>query len=68
MSGVTDHDVTETMILYGGAFVTGLGELYRRADDENQQRLRDAFPEYFKQYRELAELRQRRLAAAEREP
>jgi hypothetical protein len=50
-----DWNVTEAMIRYGGSFVQGLGNLYRRADDDNKARLKTAFPEYFRQYQRLAE-------------
>jgi len=51
-----EYYITEAMIQYGGSFVHGLGKLFRLADDDNQQRLRNAFPEYFLRYKELAEM------------
>ena len=54
MSDLTDYEVTEAMIQFGGSFVRGLGELYRRADEHNKAKLRMAFPEYFAEYRDLA--------------
>ncbi len=51
---MSDYDVTEAMIQYGGGFVQGLGRLFRQADRGNQIKLRDAFPGYFAKYRELA--------------
>lgn len=54
MSGFTDWDVTEAMIRCGGSFVSGLGRLYRQADPANKRKLRAAFPDYFRQYLELA--------------
>lgn len=52
----TDYDIAETMRTHGGSFVSGLGALYFRADPVNKDKLRHAFHEYFKEYRELAEL------------
>jgi hypothetical protein len=51
------HDITETMIVYGGGFVSQLGRLIRLADDDNTRRLVEAFPEYIQQYDELAATR-----------
>lgn len=46
----------EAMIQYGGGFVCNLGRLYRLADSDNQQRLKNAFPEYFTKYSGLAKI------------
>lgn len=54
MSRFTEWEITEAMIRFGGGFVQGLGRLYRQADHDNQRRLVSAFPEYFKEYKELA--------------
>jgi hypothetical protein len=51
-----DHDVAVTMATYGGTFVKRLGNLFFVADADNQRRLKEAFPEYWKQYREKADL------------
>ena len=45
-----DFNVTQTMIDHGGSFIKLLGELARRADHDNLQRLKDAFPEYWLEY------------------
>jgi hypothetical protein len=58
MSDLTDYDVIEAMVRYGGSFVRSLGQLYRQADADNQRRLREAFQEYFTEYRDIA-LRQK---------
>lgn len=60
MSDVTDYDITEAMIIYGGNFVHTLGNLFRLADEVNQAKLRMAFPEYWEEYRELVVLRMER--------
>jgi hypothetical protein len=62
---MNDHDVIDTMILLGGGFVSSLGRLYRQADADNQRRLREAFPEYWVRYRELAELRTARAVTSQ---
>ena len=51
-----DHDVAVTMAAYGGTFVKRLGNLFFVADADNQRRLKEAFPEYWEQYGEMAEL------------
>ncbi len=53
---MTDWEVTEAMIVYGGGFVQGLGRLFRAADKDNKARLKAAFPEYIQQYAELARM------------
>jgi pyruvate/2-oxoacid:ferredoxin oxidoreductase beta subunit len=54
---MNDEDlyVVEAMEVYGGSFVQALAACFRRADSNNTQRLKDAFPEYWKQYTEMAE-------------
>ncbi len=52
-----DYEITEAMIRFGGSFVAQLGRLFRLADYDNQSRLRAAFPEYWREYRELAALK-----------
>ena len=54
MAMITDHEITEMMIRYGGGFVSGLGKLYRQADSDNQRILRAAFPHYFSDYMAIA--------------
>lgn len=51
---MTDWEVTEAMIRYGGNFVQNLARLIRAADADNKRRLVEAFPEYLAEYRELA--------------
>jgi len=58
-----DWNTVEAMICYGGGFVAALGQLYRRADPQNQARLKGAFPEYWRSYTEIA--RQQQAAQAE---
>lgn len=53
----TDYEIIDAMIQYGGGFVAKLGHLFHYADPANQARLRAAFPEYWAEYRDLANLR-----------
>lgn len=53
-NSLTEYDVTEAMLLYGGSFVQALAKLIRQADEGNKQRLVAAFPEYLAKYREVA--------------
>lgn len=46
--------IPEAMIRTGGGFVKHLGHLYRKADVENRQKLQNAFPEYWTEYRTRA--------------
>lgn len=51
-----DHDfeVVEAMEKYGGSFVKALAECFHRADANNVEKLKNAFPEYWEQYEEMA--------------
>jgi hypothetical protein len=60
---MSDYEITDAMVLYGGRFVAGLGRLFRTADAINQAKLKAAFPEYFAEYAALATLKQQRAAA-----
>jgi hypothetical protein len=59
---MSDHDIAEAMIRWGGSFVAGLGSLFYAADPINQDRLKAAFKDYWDEYRTLAELHQQRTA------
>ena len=52
-----DYEITEAMIVYGGGFVSGLGRLFRQADDDNRAKLKTAFQEYWTKYGEIAIVR-----------
>ena len=52
---VSDHQITQAMRDYGGGFVKQLGLLYRLADNSNQDKIKEAFPEYWQKYSELAD-------------
>ncbi len=57
-----DHAITGMMLRFGGSFVRTLGALYRMGDDENKQRLKNAFPEYWARYARMAERGERSYA------
>lgn len=54
---MTDHDldVIEQMEKYGGSFVAALAQAARRADSTNLAKIKEAFPEYWKQYSEMVD-------------
>lgn len=54
MTLLDDFTITDTMIKCGGGFISRLGTLWRYADDDNQRRLKAAFPEYWTKYRDIA--------------
>ena len=45
----------EAMQRHGGGFVKLLGAALARADPNNKDRIREAFPDYWQQYRSIAE-------------
>lgn len=44
----------DAMERYGGGFVSALAAAWRRADSQNHARLLAAFPDYVRQYVEMA--------------
>lgn len=46
--------VARTMMKFGGSFVKALGHALSRADHINTKKIKVAFPEYWKQYKEMA--------------
>lgn len=50
-----DWQVIQAMKWYGGCFVEALSNLWLLADSDNQRRIKEAWPEYWKQYAEMAE-------------
>jgi len=52
-----DMKTIEAMEKYGGSFVVALAQAARRADRNNLERIKLAFPEYWKQYTEMADHR-----------
>jgi hypothetical protein len=53
-----DHDeaihVARAMIKSGGSFVYYLGQALEHADHINTARIKDAFPEYWQEYKAMA--------------
>jgi hypothetical protein len=49
-----DLKVIQAMMRFGGSFVSNLGKAALCADADNLQRIKDAFPEYWQQYTEMA--------------
>ena len=43
--------VANAMVRYGGSFVESLGKALLQADDNNQLKIKKAFPEYWEQYK-----------------
>jgi hypothetical protein len=58
----TDYHIVEAMIALGGSFVQHLGRAWRCADTDNQQRLKEAFPDVWEQYADLASLHPHRTS------
>lgn len=52
-----EYKIIDAMLTYGGNFVQSLAEAAHRADVNNYQKLKNAFPEYWKQYEEMANTR-----------
>lgn len=51
-----DLKVIEAMERYGGSFVVALAQAARRADSTNLERIKLAFPEYWQQYMQMADM------------
>ena len=58
---VTDVEITDAMVRYGGSFAVKVGEAYDRADPVNRAKLKAAFPEEWERYRQLAVLIKRKV-------
>lgn len=50
-----DLQIIKAMTKYGGSFVQALADCFLRADTHNFKKLKDAFPEYWEQYKIMAE-------------
>lgn len=61
---ITDDDIADAMLAYGGSFVELLAALWRQADPENRARIKASWPEYWNQYKELVALKRKTLAKA----
>jgi len=49
-----DWETAKAMQVWGGDFVRNLGKLFWMADSDNQERIKSAFPDYWKRYTDLA--------------
>ena len=60
LTELTEQDrsvtIAATMIKYGGGFVAALGRALQCADKDNTRRIKEAFPEYWNRYSEIAEM------------
>lgn len=53
--GYAEHyAIGEAMIVYGGSFMSNLGQALRYADSENQKKIKETWPDDWKRYREMA--------------
>jgi hypothetical protein len=52
-----DLKTVEAMEKYGGSFVVALAQAMRRADRTNLDKLKTAFPEYWTQYTQMADMK-----------
>jgi uncharacterized protein YegJ (DUF2314 family) len=55
VSDIQDWQIVAAMARYGGGFVQSLAKCFNLADADNRARLKLAFPEYWRQYSEIAE-------------
>ena len=65
MPDPTDDQIVHTMVLFGGSFVRALANAYRCGDPVNQARIKATWPEYWREYADLATLHAQRRAEAE---
>ena len=56
-----DWETIKEMLDSGGSFVKKLAELMHYADQINYEKLKNTFPEYFEQYRKMAEKSKNKL-------
>lgn len=49
-------DVANAMIKYGGSFIEALGRALLIADNDNAQRIKEAFPEYWEAHEVLSKM------------
>lgn len=51
-----EDDIIAAMLNFGAGFVVALARAYIKADADNRERIRTAFPDYWQHYVELAHL------------
>ena len=54
MNQIEKYEMLRAMKIYNGGFVNALAQCFEVADENNTERLIKAFPEYVKQYTEMA--------------
>ena len=54
MLNENDYKVIEAMHKYGGSFVESLAQAFDHADINNYEKLKKAFPQYWKTYESMA--------------
>jgi hypothetical protein len=59
MATCEELNALDMMLQYGGNFVKALANAHKYADPANRVRLRAAFPEIFKRYSEMYEMRRK---------
>lgn len=58
----TDYEIVCAMERFGGSFVRNLAALCHSADPINMAKIKAAWPEYFEEYAEIAQLAKARDA------
>ena len=54
-NGYAEHyAIGQAMVVYGGSFMSNLGKALQNADGENQQKIKETWPEDWQRYREMA--------------
>lgn len=48
--------VQRAMIVFGGSFVHALGKALSSADTNNARKIKETWPEYWQQYKRMAEM------------
>ena len=56
-SPISDREMAEAMVRYGGSFVVHLGQAFLFADGINRAKILATRPDYCQQYRDLARLK-----------
>lgn len=51
---LSDSTVIKAMRQWGGGFVSALAEAATRADSDNLRRIKEAWPEYWQKYSDMA--------------
>jgi pyruvate/2-oxoacid:ferredoxin oxidoreductase beta subunit len=54
MENNENYEVIEAMEKFGGSFIQALAQCYNTADQINFIKLRDAFPEYWEEFKKMA--------------